>query len=170
MKTTKPELLDLEFRVMDAWSAYLTLAELIKAWDRMPSRIFTKVRRQHRELKPLAEGRDEDVARVVKLKAKHNGAGEPVFLGMGKVDWEDVTGAEEVREINEEKVKVKIAPIPWDEIVPEPKDEDDLGPDVINPSAVMALMDWGLIADDPSEDGDGKTEAAQGEAAAEEGE
>ena len=170
MKTTKPELVELELRVMDHWSAYLTFAELIKAWDRMPSRTFTKVRRLHRTLKPLATGRDEDVGRVVKLKAKHDEAGETVFLGMGKVAWDDVTGAKEVREINEEKVSIEIAPIPWLEIVPEPKDEDDSGADVINPSAVMALMDWGLIADEPSEDGDGEVEAAQKEAAPEEGE
>lgn len=167
MKTTKPELVALELSTLDAWRAYMALEGLVGAWPKMPSRTFTKVRRLRRELQPVYEDREAAMSRVFKDYAKQEN-GQTVFRGNGDVEWEDAAGAEEVQAINDERRQFEIAPIPWAEIVPEPKDEDDLGPDVVNPSAVMALMDWGLIADDPSADGDGAKEAAQ-RAAAEEG-
>lgn len=131
MKTEKAETVEIELTTMQAFGCYVALRPFSD--QSLPVRTALKVRRIHRDLFPHAKDRQE-----VEQKIMEDFGGKEDSPGV--IVWDNPDGEEKLKELNEETVKIDVAPLTFGEL-----DGDGV---TIMPAFLAQLEDCGLLIEE----------------------
>ena len=145
MKTETPELITLEHSTLTCWSAFQVFAVAVGAVGKLTRQTFHRIRKTRSILKAIYDEREDGLRLIAEKYVVKDAMGKPTRTddGMDFV-WIPKTEAEgraRLADVNGEMRTIQVAPILWDELLP----EDD---DVANANALFALADWGFVVEE----------------------
>lgn len=149
MQTQTPELVKVELTMLEAWGAFQALATAIAAVDSLPNKTFHRLRKLRQLLRVAYDDREDGMRLIMEgYVQKDPLTGRPKYTQDGQdflwLAGKEKEGRERLQEVNSERRTFEVAPIAWNDLVPE---EAKDGARVRNPQVLLALADWGLVVD-----------------------